>query len=96
MSQDPPRGKDHLPPRWRAAVEARKRAQLEFFLEHSEWMSEQVMCDELEEGDRAGLHEAGIEVSRERARARGWSTEQIERMYGPSIHKKKDTGETKK
>jgi hypothetical protein len=95
MSQDPPGGRDHLPPRWRAAVEARKRARLEVFLEHGEWMSEQVMYDELEEGDRAGLHEDAIEVSRERAREHGWSTEQIERMYGPSIHKKKDVGERK-
>src|ERR1700736_4534171 len=67
MSQDPPGGSDHLPPGWRAAVEARKRARLEFFLEHGEWISEQVMYDELEEGDRAGLHENGIEVSREHA-----------------------------
>ena len=95
MSQDPPGDKDHLPPRWRAAVEARKRAQLEFFLEHGEWMSEQVMYDDLEEGDRAGLHEAGIEVSRRHALADGCSPELVELMYGPSIHKKKNSGDTK-
>jgi hypothetical protein len=54
------------------------------------------MYDELEAGDRAGLHEAGIEVSRRHALARGCSPELVELMYGPSIHKKKDTGETKK
>ena len=96
MSQDPPRRRDHLPPRWHADVEARKKARLEFFLENGEWISEQVMYDDLEEGDRAGLHEGGIEVSREHALADGCSPELVERMYGPSIHKKKDTGETKK
>jgi hypothetical protein len=95
MSQDPPRRRDHLPPKWHADVAARKKAQLEFFLEHGEWMSEQVMYDELEAGDRAGLHEDGIEVSREHALARGCSPELVELMYGPSIHKKKDTGEKK-
>ena len=95
MSQGPPRSRDHLPPKWHADVEALRKSRLEFFLEHGEWISEQVMYDELEEGDRAGLHEDGIEVSREHARAHGWSTEQIERMYGPSIHKKKNTGEKK-
>jgi hypothetical protein len=95
MSQDPPGDKDHLPPRWRAAVEECKKARLEFFLEHGEWISEQVMYDDLEAGDRAGLHEDGIEVSREHALADGCSPELVELMYGPSIHKKKDTGEKK-
>ena len=63
MSQDPPRDKDHLPPRWRAAVEECKKARLEFFLEHGEWISEQVIFDEMMTGDR----EDAIEVSRERA-----------------------------
>ena len=92
MSQDPPGDKDHLPPRWRAAVEARRRARLEFFLEHGEWISEQVILDEMMEGDR----EAAIEVSRRHALADGCSPELVELMYGPSIHKRKDTGETKK
>jgi len=89
MSQDPPGDKDHLPPRWRAAVEARNRARLEFFLKHGEWMSEQVILDEMMEGD----HEAAVEVSRRHALARGCSPELVERMYGPSIHKKKVVGQ---
>ena len=95
MSQDPPRRRDHLPPKWHADVEARRKSRLEFFLEHGEWIGEQVMYDDLEEGDRAGLHEGGIEVSRERALAHGRSPELVELLYGPSIHKKKDVGEKK-
>jgi hypothetical protein len=91
MSQDPPRRRDHLPPRWHADVEARKRDRLEFFLEHGEWIGEQVMYDEMMAGD----HEDAIEVSRERALAHGRSPELVELLYGPSIHKKKDVGEKK-
>jgi hypothetical protein len=92
MSQHPPGEEDSLDAQVRAYREKQARRRLQFFLEHGEWINSDPMHAELLEGD----HEAAVEVSRRHALARGCSPELVERMYGPSIHKKKDVGEAEK
>jgi hypothetical protein len=93
MSETDHVGDEHLPPAEMAAIRDPVRRRLAYFRKYGVWISEEPIPADLEAG---GGQEEATEISREHALARGCSPELVERMFGPSIHKKKDTGETKK
>ena len=90
MSETDHDGDEHLPPAEMAAIRDAVRRRLAYFRKRGVWLM--TPDDDDEFGDFTEL----MEDTRERARKRGCSPELVELMYGPSIHKKKDTGETKK
>jgi hypothetical protein len=93
MSKTDRSGEKHLPAYEMAAIRDPVQRRLAYFHKYGVWISEEPVLADLEAG---GGQEEATEISREHALARGCSPELVERMYGPSIHKKKDTGETKK
>jgi hypothetical protein len=76
-------GDEHLPPAEMAAIRDPVRRRLAFFRKHGVWLM--TPDDDDEFGDFTEL----MESTRERARKRGWSEDEIEEHYGASRKKVK-------
>jgi hypothetical protein len=83
MSKTDRDGDEHLSPAEMAVIREPVRRRLAFFRKHGVWISGEALAADAETGD----YEEQMEDTR--ARARGWSEDEIEEHYGAPNQKKK-------
>jgi hypothetical protein len=86
MSETDHDGDEHLPPAEMAAIRDPARRRLAYFRKYGVWL---VGVDEIEDNHVGGSQDGVTEISRKRARARGWSEDEIDRHYGIESNKKR-------
>jgi hypothetical protein len=86
MSKTDPDGDEHLPPWEMALIRDQHKRRLAFFRKHGVWISGEALAEDARPGDG---YDPVAEYSRQRARALGWSEEEIEQAYGPSAPNEK-------